>query len=239
MDLIIGEQKIQLYHCSIEELSEYIKPESVDLILTDPPYAREFLDIWSMLGSFASYALKNTGSLLTMSSTAYLPEVLAALQGHSELRYQWTLCLRYVPGEAAGSFLARGIPLILWKPILWYVKGKRNRDHSFIDLVHGHRKDKNYHQWGQNMADFRSLLVKLEVGKGITVVDPFLGGGATAVATVAEGANFIGCDIDKECIEITEKRLNERQLFLQVENNRNKIENNEKQSFFNIETNNS
>lgn len=48
-----------LRRCPIAELD--LEPESVDLILTDPPYPREFLPLWSDLGDLAERVLKRGG----------------------------------------------------------------------------------------------------------------------------------------------------------------------------------
>lgn len=41
------------------------------------------------------------------------------------------------------------------------------------------------------------------------VVDPFMGSGSTAIASIKTGRNFIGCDISKNYVEIANKRIDD------------------------------
>jgi DNA modification methylase len=66
--------------------------------------------------------------------------------------------------------------------------------------------DKNFHEWGQSVAGFERL-VKTFSQPGDVVCDPFLGGGTTAVAALANSRRFTGCDIDKEAIATSTARL--------------------------------
>lgn len=52
-----------------------------------------------------------------------------------------------------------------------------------------------------------SHLVKLFTKENAVVLDPFMGSGTTAVACVQSKRNYIGFDINKEYIEITERRI--------------------------------
>ena len=47
-----NDDNIQLYHCRFQDLPKIagIKPGSVRLILTDPPYGKEWLPQWDELG---------------------------------------------------------------------------------------------------------------------------------------------------------------------------------------------
>jgi len=54
------------------------------------------------------------------------------------------------------------------------------------------------------------LLSKLP--KGATVFDPFMGSGTTGVACVRTGRNFIGCEIDPTYYAIAQRRIAEAQL---------------------------
>ena len=52
-------------------------------------------------------------------------------------------------------------------------------------------------------------LIKLFSTPGQVVLDPFLGSGTTAVAALRTGRTCIGIDINPDCIEIAERRLEE------------------------------
>jgi DNA modification methylase len=56
--------------------------------------------------------------------------------------------------------------------------------------------------------------IRLFTEHGDVVLDPFIGSGTTAVAAIELGRNFIGIDINKEYIEISNKRTSRIQIKL-------------------------
>lgn len=62
-------------------------------------------------------------------------------------------------------------------------------------------------------------IIKASSNPGDIVLDCFMGIGTTAIAAKKNGRNFIGCDINKEYVNIAKKRLNE--ISLQDENKEN------------------
>ena len=52
----------------------------------------------------------------------------------------------------------------------------------------------------------------LKIPPGATVFDPFMGSGTTGVACVRTGRNFIGCEIDETYFKIAQRRVTEAQL---------------------------
>lgn len=201
--------KMDLIHAPIAELHEHVDANSVDIILTDPPYPKEFLPTWGDLAEFSVHALKEEGHLLAMSGHAWLPQVFQLLTV-DELRYQWTLEFR-MRGLSNGC-IGRRIARSYWKPILWYTKGI-NRVYPMNDMIWGAGRDKNFHEWGQSEDSFHELLNRL-VPPGSVVCDPFLGGGTTAIAAENYGCHFIGADIEEKCISVTESRLATKQMKL-------------------------
>jgi hypothetical protein len=75
-------QSIDLRLGDFRDVLADVPDNSIDLVLTDPPYAAEFLPLWSDLGAFASRVLKPTGLLLAMVGAMYLPEVTQRLGEH-------------------------------------------------------------------------------------------------------------------------------------------------------------
>ena len=194
---------VTLHHLPIAELHTVVEPGSIDAIVTDPPYPQEYLGCWRELAEFASYALRDGGSLLAMTGKFWLPEVFA-LMDTDGLRYQWTLSLS-MKGRSTNNY-SRHISRIKWKPILWYVKGEPN--HQIIDEIDGSGTDKEYHDWGQSVGEFGHMVASISEVNDI-VCDPFVGGGTTAIATLLENRRFIGADIDEECITTTHERIME------------------------------
>src|SRR3990167_209755 len=70
---------INIEHGDFRELIRTLKPNSIDLILTDPPYPREYLPLWSDLAKEAARVLKPSGFLIAYSGQNNLPKILQDL----------------------------------------------------------------------------------------------------------------------------------------------------------------
>jgi hypothetical protein len=193
-----------LYTCSVANLRHHVEAESLDAIITDPPYAEEYLPIYADLAKFASYALKPGGTLIAMVGHMHEYEIQTMLREH--LCYRWTICY-YMPGQTAKLF-----PLELgsaWKPILWFTKGGSEKlDIWKQDMLIGRSPDKRFHDWGQPVEDMVKLVEQF-TQPGQLVCDPFVGGGSTAVAALQCKRLFVGCDIDPKYVAKTRDRISE------------------------------
>ena len=197
----------QLHHCAIDELHKHVPAQSIDTIVTDPPYPKENLDCWTGLRNFAMHALKPDGLLVAMSGQMFLPEVIARLHC-AHLHYRWTLCCYLKANGGTYSNPQRGVQRNLWKPVLVYGrKPDAWKNAQFTDYYTCEAPDKNSHEWGQAVDPFVELLEMIHTQKDSTICDPFLGGGTTALAAHKIGCGFVGADIKKECIDITNARL--------------------------------
>ena len=62
--------------------------------------------------------------------------------------------------------------------------------------------------WGQSVAGVTKLVEQFS-RPGDTILDPFVGGGPTAVAALELGRRFIGIDVDEQAIRTTATRIAE------------------------------
>jgi SAM-dependent methyltransferase len=187
----------------LAQVHREIPDGSVDVIITDPPYPREYLHTFELLARVAQRILKPGGSLVTFVPHMYLPEILQMMGGY--LRYHWVLA--YVQPGASAREHARNV-FNGWKPIVWFTNGEIATHHYVYDVVYSEKRDKLYHDWGQSEGGIATLVERFsDVGE--TVCDPFLGGGTTAVAAVKLGRKFIGIDRDADAIDNTRRRLSE------------------------------
>jgi len=195
-----------LHHCSVEALAGIVKPGSVDSIITDPPYPREFLHVYRELAEFASQALREGGSLGVMVGQSYLPELIEML-GSTGLEYQWTLAY-LTPGGQAVQLWDRRVNTF-WKPILWFVKGDYS-GHWVGDVTRSavNNNEKDSHEWQQSVSGMLDLVERLSAPNE-TVCDPFMGSGTTGVAAYRLGRKFVGCDIDLAHVETARTRIAE------------------------------
>ena len=195
--------RVRLHVASIAEAANHIEWESLDWIVTDPPYPREYLGVYDDLAAFAQHALKPGGSLLCMIGQSYLPEIVQKLC--EKLDYRWTLAY-LTPGGQATQLWERKVNTF-WKPVLWFTKGEYKGD--WVGDVTGSKvndNDKRHHHWGQSESGMFDL-VRRFLYPNMIVCDPFLGGGATGVVALELGCRFIGLDIDQECVTKSEQRL--------------------------------
>lgn len=199
---------LDIRHCSIADLAAALEPASVDAIITDPPYEKKSIPVFAHLRDFAAKVLRPGGSMVVLTGSMYLPDWIARLEGCDELTY------RYLMGVRLAGANATNHPRLMadaFKPILLYEKAGSNKDgrrkHSnLIDLKALKEQEADHHKWQQQFALFENLLGKF-ASPGDVVCDPFLGGGTTAVAALARGCGFVGCDVDAKAVDATKRRL--------------------------------
>jgi site-specific DNA-methyltransferase (adenine-specific) len=179
------------------------EPASVDWIVTDPPYPREYLPLYDDLARGAAHVLRPGGGLLCMTGQTWLPAVMFSLAEH--LRYHWTLAYLTPGGQAVQVFPRR--VNTFWKPVLLFAAGDLDAE-WFGDVTRSdtNDNDKEHHDWGQSESGMYDLMRRF-VRPGQVVMDPFLGGGTTAVVALALGASFIGSDVSSDAIATTQARL--------------------------------
>lgn len=181
----------------------------VDAIITDPPYPKEFGDLWGELGDVSRQLLKPNGVLAVMCGTRL--ELLYAAENAigQHMRRRW-MGAYLTPGHRWRDQVER--VATGWKPILIYSHPDGDTDNrrwiqdDVFNASEGSSADKRFHHWGQNEAGFADLVGRLSE-PGALVVDPFLGGGTTAVVCRDLGRRFIGCDIDAAAIHVSRERV--------------------------------
>ena len=188
-----------------------IEPESLDAIVTDPPYPREFLDTFTYLRDFAVKTLKPGGRLIVMSGQAHLPEVFSRLE-HEELKWRW-MGIYLTPrsgGRAAQVYSGARIIESHGKPLLMYSKsGAQMTPHQARnDVVEspGLESSHDYHKWGQSIEGMKYLL-QYFVEPGSNIYDPYCGSGTTLLAAQALGMSYAGSDIEQESVDTALVRL--------------------------------
>jgi hypothetical protein len=187
------------------EVMRTMPDESVDLVLTDPPYPREFMYTYEYLAKECPRIMKDGASLICIVGHFAIPEVCEIFKG--KLKYRWCFCMNQF--EGSHSRMAMGIE-IMWKPCLWYVKRAYPHGRGFVRdgfLVTGKGgQDKVNHEWEQDLS-WSNYFVEKITKEGDTVLDPLCGSGTTGVSAVAMGRNFIGIEIDPKYCAMAEKRI--------------------------------
>jgi ParB-like chromosome segregation protein Spo0J len=205
---------IQLYTGDFRKVLASLPPESVDAIITDPPYPLEYIPLFEPLAEHAARLLKPHGVLVVMVAHLHLPDYINALDKH--LHYRW-VCAYIMDGPKASVSVSR--VAAAWKPLLVYVR-RDARDLRFIpsDVFYGANKtedglEKTHHHWQQSLQGFMDIVQRF-TEPGDTVLDPFLGSGTTGVACLHLNRRFVGCDNDPSAVAIATQRIREAYEFL-------------------------
>jgi len=191
----------RLITADIAEAVQHVEAESIDWIITDPPYPKEYLAVYDHLAKLAYHALKPGGSMVVMTGQSYLPQIIASLT--ASLRYHWTLAY-LTPGGQSAQLWSRRVNTF-WKPLLWFTKGDYEGD-WIGDVCRSDANDKRFHHWGQSEGGMADVIERL-TDPGDLILDPFLGAGTTGVVAVRMGRRFVGLDVDADCVATAEDRL--------------------------------
>lgn len=162
------------------------------------------MPLYSELSAFGARVLKPGRVVIAYCGKADLPEQLERLAEH--LDYVWAGAI-FLPGRHVNvrSHLIRG----RWRPVAIFSAGRYRPRHWLIDAMVSEGsgvKGPDDHRWQQSLGPF-SRWIEQVAEPGELVVDPFIGGGTTALACQALGRRFLGCDIDPASVSLTLERL--------------------------------
>jgi len=169
-----------------------IPDKSVDIILTDPPYPKEYLSLWRDLGKFAARVLKDTGVLVAYSGQYHLPEVIRALEVH--LDWWWLMAVVH-RGSSHLTILGPKRKVIpQFKALVVFVPRGGGISCVVKDLIEGAGSEKDSHTWQQPVEEAKEILRRL-APPGALVVDPFAGSGTVGKAAMQLGMKFVGAEV--------------------------------------------
>jgi site-specific DNA-methyltransferase (adenine-specific) len=176
---------------------------TLDAIVTDPPYAREFLPLWGELSRFAARLLKPQGLLIALTGQIMLPEVIASLGG--PLAFGWCY-VQPMPGQNS-RIMARHV-MQTWKAWLVYSNGTwpSGAIDWHEDTTPPSVMRKGF-SWQQDGAPAAYLIERLS-SRGAAICDPFAGSGTYGAAAIDLGREFIGVELDAERFDKAKARLN-------------------------------
>lgn len=224
------EDGITIYHGDSREILPLLSP--VDAVVTDPPYnvGKDYgagtndnqepnryvtwlQDLFLLLPPIAPQLVYTPG----LVNVWRVPEVLAAT-GYRPVRM-----LGWHRKEFAGD-LWKGGPAISWEPVIWastqekpyYTKtfGHQGRDFLVVNSTHGD-KYAQLHPCPKPVSVFQ-WLIGLFSPEGGTVLDPFMGTGASLEAAQKMGRRAVGIEIEEEYCEMAVQRLAQGVLSLEA-----------------------
>jgi len=178
---------------------------SIDLVLTDPPYAACYRPLYSDLGREARRALKPGGFLVSYMNQNGLPEILGRLEEH--LDYYWLGMALYSGMSPPGYWRKHAKIVSYGKPLAFFQKPPRTQPAQWThDFVCGGRIEREYHRWQQPLGESKALIEQL-TRPGDLVVDPFMGSGTVLVAARELGRRAIGYEKEERTYQTALQRL--------------------------------
>jgi len=185
---------VEIRRGDFREVLSDIEPHTVKLILTDPPYGKEYLNLWNDLGTFAKRVLRSDGVLIAYSGQLYLPDVLRTLHAHLEW---WWMCA--VVHQGSGNLTPLDYPvrkvINQFKPLLMFIpEDGIGIDVVFRDTITGTGPEKDKHNWQQPVEEAKHILDTF-CESGDLIIDPFAGSGAFGEAARQLNMPFIGAEI--------------------------------------------
>lgn len=193
---------VQVQSATVQELSAALDAESVDCIITDPPYDEDAVNDWAQLAEVADNVLKPGGLLAAYSGKYHLPAVHDALGEY--LEYYWQFIIRHT--DAGARIWPRNIRTD-YKPVLVYAKPPVEGLETLTnDVIEGGGREKDDHEWQQATAEAVELVERLTEPNDL-ILDPMCGSGTTGVAALHEQRRVILSDRDGEAVETARGRV--------------------------------
>lgn len=222
---------ITIYNENCLQGMKKIADNSVDLILTDPPYKLTGRgNIGNSGGMFKKKSVKS-GRLFNseIDCSEYAPEFYRVLKdsGHCYIMTNHVNLIEFLNVFTGCGF--RFVKSLVWDKqrkimgqyymsqfeyILFFRKGKgvKINNCGTSDLLSVPIK-KSRNALGENLHDtekpveLMKILAENSSKKGETVLDPFMGIGSTAIACAALERDFIGFEIDANYFETAKNRI--------------------------------
>lgn len=215
---------VTIYHGDALEVLPSLPGGEAGVVILDPPYS---FDSISVRGRDDGAAGTSGAPVRLMHETLLETRRLLADGGIAPLLCQWrrlpdlaylmalsglrlTACVAWTRGRIGTGGLFRSS----WDPILVASKGAPNlRDKAAVPNVvdveplsgEPHPYAKPPELWGHILA---------RVPRGVTVIDPFAGLGASGVAARHEGQRWVGIEVDERYCELAAQRLAQEVLGL-------------------------
>lgn len=189
------------------EVMKEMPDKCVDLIVTDPPYPKEFSHVWKRLAVGGSHVLKNGGFLITLFGHYQLPLVMESFK-ETGLDFFWMFIVPNHQQPIMHGFKSK----CSFKPGLIFRKGNGLPNRIFIDnfalrtSTSSWKQAKAYHHWGQAESIFYEPIDAFSIEQDV-ILDPFCGGASIPRMVKDMYRNFIGLEINPGYCKIAEERL--------------------------------
>ena len=204
-------EKNKIYQGDCLELLKNISSDSIDLVITDPPYGM----------GFQSNHRKVKHDGIIGDDTLPLDAIKECIRVAKNACYvfcRWDN-LKDMPKPRSVLVWVKNNWSMgdlehehgrQWEAICFYPKDGHEFVKRIPDVIHCNRTGNDLHPTEKPMKLIRELI---KANKGDVVLDPFIGSGTTALACKQLGKDFIGIEIEPKYIDIANKRLQQTVLF--------------------------
>jgi len=205
-----------LYNGDCLEIMSKFPENSVDLVLTDPPYGVRKKEEWDnkenflgMVNRWINLCYKVTRTVvLWFCADRMIPYILKDKEKEFHRLLIWN--------KPPGSQFAGAMHTNIWysiEPILVFAKTvpKTNKEKRFGYNCFNYRtvpKKKYSHPTTKPLGLMKDLIYFYS-NENDLILDPFLGSGTTAIACEKLNRRWIGIEISKEYCEIAKQRIEE------------------------------
>ena len=228
------EEKYKLYQGDCLNILKGLPNESVDLILTDPPYNIGYAK-WDSFENIEEISrefkriLKPNGSIFLFAGWSFVSNVIQKFSNDFKLN-DWIIWDR-IKGRGGKKRLVS-----TREDILWFVKGEEwifNKDKAYSTIVKktgglGKKNGRDTRALSNVWTDISPIVpwskercehpTQKPVSLGLrildvftsedsVVLDPYMGSGSFGVSSIMKGHQFIGIELDEKYFEMASKRL--------------------------------
>jgi len=221
----VDEPRFQLTRGDAVAWLRTLPNESIDLVVTDPPY--ESLEKHRAVGTTTrlKHSKASSNDWFEIFPNDRFEELFTEIYRVLKKNTHFYL---YCDPETmfVAKPLAEKVGFKFWKQIIWdkvqigmgyhyraryecilfFEKGKRKlNDLGVADIITCPRIRGGYP--AEKPPRVTTVLIEQSTQPGELVIDPFMGSGSTGVAAVGLGRNFLGNDLCAEAVDITRSRL--------------------------------
>jgi len=226
---IMQDNMNKIHHIDCLEFMKQVPDDYFDLVLTDIPYEECNVDnngIWDKNSNMADMhkADSNTfeielflseiqrvckGSFYIFCGIEQISKIRATLNKNMSTRLIIWEKTNPMPINGKYVFLS-GIEACIWGRNSGTTFNENCRNTVFRYPL---GIDRSNHPTTKPLKLFEEF-IKISTNKGDKIFDPCMGSGTTAIASVALGREWCGCELEEDYIEIANKRLEKVQLSL-------------------------
>lgn len=227
-------ERYKLFCCDCLELMKKIKDESIDLIVTDPPYKTTPRGGSGNSGGMCKKKEFNSGNVFAhneIKPQEYIPELYRILKEGTHCYIMTNHVNLYEILTVAQECGFHFIKSLIWNKgnkimgqaymsqfeyILFFRKGKFKKINKcgtadILEVPNKKQKGgdgKNLHDT-EKPVELMKILIENSSQENDVVFEPFMGIGATVVASLELNRRCIGVELDEKYFDIAKKRIEE------------------------------